>query len=507
MTQSRLTVAVSNAFFKSLNKLPNKSRGKVASFLSKFRENPSSPGLNYEHIEGGKDKLIRSVRVDQEIRCIVRAPDQGNVYVLLWVDKHDDAYQWAKRRSCHVNRVSGALQIVDVESAEEAIATSVESKSEKASFSKSDKVASLFVSCSNEQLMLIGVPEVLIPAVRACNNEESLNMLIEWLPQSCVEGLILLADGCNIEEVINEVVINSKGKVDISDVATALDRPESMAEFMVITDDDVLEAMLSAPMEQWRVFLHPSQRRLVERDWNGAVRLLGGAGTGKTVVAMHKARWLASKNIRNGNLDRIMFTTFTRNLATDIRNNLTKIWSPEELQIIDVQHLDGWVLNFLKGQGLPVRVFDDNAKTACWDMAMAMEDTSLCLDRRFYEEEWKEVVLANGCNSLSDYISVRRIGRGTRLNRQNRVRIWPVFDALKSELRQRGLWEPEEAKQAAAELIKKSDCLQKYQSIIVDEGQDFDISSFKLLRALVGESHQNDLFIVGDPYQRIYGRP
>ena len=507
MTQSRLTVAVSNAFFKSLNKLPNKSRGKVASFLSKFRENPSSPGLNYEHIEGGKDKLIRSVRVDQEIRCIVKAPDEGNVYVLLWVDKHDDAYQWAKRRSCHVNRVSGALQIVDVESAEEAIATSVESKSEKTSFSKSDKVASLFVSCSNEQLMLIGVPEVLIPAVRACNNEESLNMLIEWLPQSCVEGLILLADGCNIEEVINEVVIDSKGKVDISDVATALDRPESMAEFMVITDDDVLEAMLSAPMEQWRVFLHPSQRRLVERDWNGAVRLLGGAGTGKTVVAMHKARWLASKNIRNGNLDRIMFTTFTRNLATDIRNNLTKICSPEELQIIDVQHLDGWVLNFLKGQGLPVRVFDDNAKTACWDMAMAMEDTSLCLDRRFYEEEWKEVVLANGCNSLSDYISVRRIGRGTRLNRQNRVRIWPVFDALKSELRQRGLWEPEEAKQAAAELIKKSDCLQKYQSIIVDEGQDFDISSFKLLRALVGESHQNDLFIVGDPYQRIYGRP
>ena len=102
---------------------------------------------------------------------------------MLWVDKHDDAYQWAKRRSCHVNRVSGALQIVDVESAEEAIATSVESKSEKASFSKSDTVASLFVSCSNEQLMLIGVPEVLIPAVRACNNEESLSMLIEWLPQ------------------------------------------------------------------------------------------------------------------------------------------------------------------------------------------------------------------------------------------------------------------------------------------------------------------------------------
>ena len=212
-----------------------------------------------------KIQLIRSVRVDQEIRCIVRAPDEGNVYVLLWVDKHDDAYQWAKRRSCHVNRVSGALQIVDVESAEEAVATSVEGISEKSTPSKSENLSSLFDNCSNEQLMLLGVPEVLLPAVRACNNEESLGRLIEWLPQSCVEGLILLADGGNIEEVINEVANNNQGKVDTSDVATALDRPESMAEFMVITDDDVLEAMLSAPMEQWRVFLHPSQRLLVER--------------------------------------------------------------------------------------------------------------------------------------------------------------------------------------------------------------------------------------------------
>ncbi|MDA7431837.1 UvrD-helicase domain-containing protein [Synechococcus sp. AH-601-O06] len=254
----------------------------------------------------------------------------------------------------------------------------------------------------------------------------------EWLVRSL---------GRSIDEVIDELERKQPAPVDTKDVATALDTPESQAEFMVITDDDVLEAMLSAPMEQWRVFLHPSQRRLVERDWNGPIRVLGGAGTGKTVVAMHKARWLAAQLLQNNQPGRILFTTFTRNLATDIRSNLTKICSPEELQRIEVQHLDGWVMQFLKGQGLPVRVFDENVRKACWEMAMAMEDTSLGLDLRFYEEEWKDVVLANGCRSLPEYIAARRIGRGTRISRQNRAQIWPVFDALRTEFRQRGLWE------------------------------------------------------------------
>ena len=508
MSEARLTVAVSNDFFKSLNKLPEKSRGKVASFISKFRDNPRSPGLNYERIEGGKDGFIRSLRVDQEIRCIVRAPEEGNAYVLLWVDKHDDAYQWARRRTCHVNRVSGALQVVDVESAEEAVSAAPEpSQPKEPSISAVTQPASLFTRCDDDQLMLLGVPEALLPAVRAVNSDETLSRLIEWVPQSCVDGLILLADGRSIDEVIDELERKQPAPVDTKDVATALGTPESQAEFMVITDDDVLEAMLSAPMEQWRVFLHPSQRRLVERDWNGPVRVLGGAGTGKTVVAMHKARWLAAQLLQNNQPGRILFTTFTRNLATDIRSNLTKICSPEELQRIEVQHLDGWVMQFLKGQGLPVRVFDENGRKACWDMAMAMEDTSLGLDLRFYEEEWKDVVLANGCRSLPEYIAARRIGRGTRISRQNRAQIWPVFDALRTEFRQRGLWEPEDAKQAATDLINEANSSPRYVSIVVDEAQDLDVASFKLLRAMVGATHSNDLFIVGDPHQRIYGKP
>jgi mRNA-degrading endonuclease RelE of RelBE toxin-antitoxin system len=513
MSETRLTVAVSNDFFKALNALPEKSRGKVATFISKFRDNPRSPGLNYERIDGGKDAFIRSLRVDQDIRCIVRAPEEGNTYVLLWVDKHDDAYQWARRRTCHVNRVSGALQVVDVESAEAAVGDAIEAAvSEALASSASTSVTrnagpeSLFARCDDDQLMLLGVPEALLPAVRAVTTEDALSRLIEWVPQSCVDGLILLADGRSIEEVIDELERKRPAHVDTSDVAAALNMPESQAEFMVITDDELLEAMLAAPMEQWRVFLHPSQRKLVERNWNGPVRVLGGAGTGKTVVAMHRARWLAHQLSEQPGA-RILFTTYTRNLATDIRSNLIKICSPQELQRLEVIHLDGWVMKFLQGQGLPVRVFNDSVRKACWDMAMAVADTSLGLERRFYEEEWREVVLANGCRTLPEYIAARRIGRGSRLTRQNRVQIWPVFDALRTEFRQRGLWEPEEAKQAAADLLQEAGRGARYSSIVVDEAQDLDVASFKLLRALVGDLHDNDLFIVGDPHQRIYGKP
>lgn len=523
MSELRLTVALSNDFFKAFGRLPEKARGKVATFISKFRANPRSPGLNYERIEGGKDPFIRSIRVDQDIRCIVRAPDEGNTYVLLWIDKHDDAYQWARRRTCHVNRVSGALQVVDVEAAEMAVGDAIAAAVSEALANQTPAVQStpdasptataqaespsLFAHCGNDQLMLLGVPEALLPAVRAVTSEEALSRLIEWVPQDCVDGLILLADGKPIEEVIDELERQRPAAIDPTDVAAALETPESKAEFLVITDDDVLEAMLSAPLERWRVFLHPSQRRLVDRQWSGAVRVLGGAGTGKTVVAMHRARWLANQLIQTRSPGRVLFTTFTRNLATDIRANLTKICTPEELQRIEVIHLDGWVMNFLKGQGLQVRVFNEEARNSCWSLAMDVADTSLGLDERFYREEWKDVVLAQGCRSRDDYLMARRVGRGTRLSRPQRAQIWPVFDALRAEFRQRGLWEPEEAKQIAADLIRKADQPPLYAAVVVDEAQDLDLASFSLLRVLVGEPRANDLFIVGDPHQRIYGKP
>jgi len=229
MSEPRLTVAVSHDFLKAFDRLPESFRGKVTSFISKFRNNPRSPGLNYERIEGGKDGFIRSLRVDQKIRCIVRAPEEDNTYVLLWVDKHDDAYQWARRRAFHVNRISGALQLVDVESVDAAVfdAAHPANAQEPSTPASNEQPVSLFEAYDNDQLMLLGAPEDLLPAVRAVNTDEALSKLIERLPQSCVDSLILLANGRSIEEMIDELERKQPTDVDITDVATALDSPES----------------------------------------------------------------------------------------------------------------------------------------------------------------------------------------------------------------------------------------------------------------------------------------
>ncbi|MEB3317841.1 MAG: UvrD-helicase domain-containing protein, partial [Cyanobacteriota bacterium] len=510
MTHSPLRLAASRGFFKALNDLPERGRAKVHKFILQFMDEPSATGLNYERIQGARDPQFRSVRVDQDYRCIVRAPEKGNTYVLLWVAKHDDAYQWAGRTACQVNRVSGALQIVDVEKAEQSISDAISAAVAQALAVQPLTPAGLFAAATDEQLQRLGVPPALLPSVRAVRQEDDLTQLLEWLPPECIDSLILLADGRSVEEVISELELVMPEAVDPSDVDQALDRFDSKAEFVVITDDEALEAILSAPMEQWRVFLHPSQKKLVEHSWNGPVRVLGGAGTGKTVVAMHRARRLAQICIDHPNAnhsDRILFTTYTRNLATDIRGNLAKICTPQQLQHIEVTHLDGWVSSYLRSQGLTMRQFDSEARAAAWTAAMVMAKSELNLPQAFFEEEWREIVVPQACSTLEDYLAAKRLGRGTRLNAQKRLQIWPVFDAFRSELRRRGLWEPEEAKQAAADRLQATHAMPRYRAVVVDEAQDLDAASFRLIRALAGKEHPDDIFIVGDCHQRIYGRP
>ena len=510
MSHPPLRVAASRGFFKALNDLPDRGRAKVHKFIVQFMDEPTSTGLNYERINGSRDPQLRSLRVDQDYRCIVRAPEKGSTYVLLWVDKHDDAYVWARRKACQVNRVSGALQIVDVEAAEQSVGDAISAAVEQALAAVSQPPAALFAAISDDELTRLGVPPALLPSLRAVRQEDDLAALLEWLPPECVDSLILLADGHSLDEVLAELEREAAAEVDPTDVDSALARMDSQAEFIVFTQDEALEAMLSAPMETWRVFLHPSQRRLVEHHWSGPVRVLGGAGTGRTVAAIHRARWMAEQILKGPDAntsDRVLFTTFTRNLATDIRSNLAKICTPQELQRIEVTHLDAWVASYLRSQGLKMRQFDSEARKAAWDVAWLLAEPELHLDRSFYEEEWREVVLPQGCTTIDDYLSAKRVGRGTRLNRQKRVKIWPVFDALRSELRQRGLWEPEEAKQAAADRLTASGQPARYRAVIVDEAQDLDAAGFRLIRALAGPEHADDLFIVGDSHQRIYGRP
>ena len=499
--QNTFRLAISDDFFDGYSRLPRNAQAKVSEFINRFRQDPTRPGLNYESIHDSRDKRMKSVRVDQAHRAIVLKPDTGNVYILLWVDKHDDAYTWARRKVCRINEVSGALQIIDVED--------VEATTERLERLNQEQTQQpgRFDTIQDKQLMQLGVPEILLPAVRQITTDAGVEQLLPHLPPEASDALLMLASGYALDEVLRQLEKTKEVQpIDPDDLETALQNDDSLSRFMVLTDDTELEEMLAAPLEKWRVFLHPTQRKLVERDWNGAIRVLGGAGTGKTVVAMHRAKWLVQHRFTDPN-DRILFTTFTRNLAVDIEANLKAICSVEQMRRIRVINLDAWVAEFLRQEGVETRIVYSDETEDLWQQAYTIAPVEFGLSLSFYREEWQAVVLDQGCQTLRAYLVARRTGRGTRLSRQHRQAIWAVFEEYRNLLREKGLREPEDAMRDAAQIITtKGTASLPFKVVIVDEAQDMSEAAFSLLRAIVGAAAPNDLFIVGDPHQRIYGK-
>ncbi|TVP82294.1 MAG: DNA helicase, partial [Puniceicoccaceae bacterium] len=356
----------------------------------------------------------------------------------------------------------------------------------------------------DRELLRLGVPEERLEMVRAVRTEDQLEELEERLPRDAFEALYMLAAGTDLEEVMRDYALPA-GPVDTTDFAAALERDTSKRRFMVVDDDVELQKILEAPLEKWRVFLHPSQRRLVEWECNGPIRVLGGAGTGKTVVAMHRARWLVRKVFQRAD-ERVLLTTFTANLATDIRENLKKICEPEELERIEVIHIDAWVSRYLRANKYPNRIVYSGqpAYRNLWKLALDNAPADMGLANSFYHEEWDRVILPQRVTSRMEYFRARRIGRGVALTRRQRADIWPVFEEMHIQLQQQGLRPAEMAMQDARELIQDGKSFRPYASVIVDEAQDMGTDAMKLLRSLIPEERSNDLFIVGDGHQRIY---
>lgn len=534
----RSRLAISDGFLGAFGRLPKAQQRGVRALISKFNADPSAKGLNYEPIRNARNARMRSLRIDRGYRAIVFDTRQGGLHLLLWAAKHDDAYDWAMRHDCGVNPETGAVQIyvpqrvADDGATNDRAAGSSKSPSDgqsspgqSPSAGQSPGAASppvqpatgAFADLRDRQLARLGVPPAMLPEVRALRDEHELDEMQSRLPAEAYESLFYFLAGESYEKLILEREA-PRESVDTDDFETALGRDDSRARFVVADDEAALEAVLSAPLEQWRVFLHLSQRKLVERRWNGPVRVLGGAGTGKTVVAMHRARWLA-RQLAEGAASatdgteaaaaarkRILFVTFTRNLAADIENNLRSICSPEEMERIEVTNLDRWVTAFLRRQGYDFHIAYGHDQDG-WDRAMDQRDPDLEFADAFYADEWQLVVQAAGIETEDEYLRVFRAGRGTRLSRSVRAKVWPVFAEYRAQLRERGIKEVDDAYRDAAALLRNErDTLgADYAAVIVDEAQDLGAPAFKLIRSIVPEG-KDDLFVVGDGHQRIYGR-
>ncbi|MCR5833162.1 MAG: ATP-dependent helicase [Selenomonadaceae bacterium] len=478
----KINFALTTDFLSSLSKLPDTIQGKVWGFVKKLHNNSLLLKI-VEKVNGAVDKKMRCVSVDDSYSIIFVCEDSTNLYMPAWVDDKSAAYAWAQKKYCSVNPQKNVLQIFEWTDSNLPIPKN-----------------SLLKNISDKDLLAIGVPEQQLSLVRTIVDAESFNLVTALLPKDVYECLMwLLVEKMPLPEVLDYAKSQSGDKA-VTTIKEAIENPVSRDSFYVVEGEDELKKIMSAPLEKWRVFLHHTQREIVNRNYSGSARVTGGAGTGKTVVAMHRAKMLAAKLKDN---EKILFTTFTANLVEDIKENLSKICTDKELDRIEVIHLDAWVNKFLKQSGFD-REINYDAIEDIWDKAVNSVNVNLPFAASFYENEWNRVIMPQEVLTAQEYSKASRIGLGTPLNLKKRLLVWKVIEAYRGLLEKNKICDINTAMYTCRKILEGNKTVPPYKHIIVDEGQDFSDNAYRLLRALAGAEHANDLFIVGDGNQRIY---
>jgi superfamily I DNA/RNA helicase len=498
-------VGISDDFLEAFARIPKAKQKRVREFMEKFRANPRAPSIHLEPINDMRDDKVRTVRIGDDYRAIVVHPPAGDLFLCVWVDHHDEAMRWAKNKRFEIHPALGSLQLYEVKDG--APAPSAAALAAAADDEKRVPPGRLLAGHAHADLLRCGVPVALVPAVRALRTEADLDDLAQYLPGEASDALYMLAAGGSVDEAIAEAAKPAPKKVDVTDYVAALGHPASQWKFKLIDSERELLEVLDAPLERWRTFLHPSQRALVTMKANGPVRVLGGPGTGKTVVAMHRARHLATE-VFTGKDDRILVTTFTKNLARDIREHLKRLCGSDPagrdaFARIDVKHLHAWAPDYLRSQGVRFHMLGDRAEAKrLWEDAISEGSPGLSLPPSFFREEWARVVQPNEVRDEPGYLKVKRTGRGTPLTRAQRQAAWKVLGRYRDALDRAGKLELADVLRECRLYLERQ-ASRPYRTVVADEVQDFGAVELRLLRAVAAPG-PNDVFVVGDAHQRIY---
>ena len=519
MTDTQYRVSFDIACMKALRKVPSKVMERFHDMVLKLMVDPTRSGLNIESIQGARDPAMRSFRIDQGYRAIGYL--QGGDLLLLHVDEHDKAYRWAANRTVQFNPKLNRIQVLESHPMEEAEASILPALSDpkiQARQIDTDRPG-LFDPYTDMELLQLGIPAEYLVRIRAYHDEAELEVDQSEFDSSSYDILFSLAAGFSLDEIPDLVIAADAGKSISLGFADALRTDESRQQIFVPEDGDELRRFLNGDLEGWRVFLHPEQRRIAyHKGYNGPALVRGGAGTGKTVVAMHRAKFLADEVAHDAGRkgDKILFTTFTSTLARDVEANL-KTLCPEHVTgpdpIIEVINLDRWVGEFLKRRGFERSIVyfgeERDRLDDIWAEVLADSDLPEGLTDDFIKDEWAQVIQAKGVGSERDYFTAKRTGRGTPLDRRRRRALWPVFEAYRAKMVDEDLAEPDDAYREAIAILERDRTRLPYTSVVVDEAQDMGEPALRLVRAIVPKAvaeDRNSLFVVGDAHQRIYAR-
>lgn len=474
---------IADTFTDSLARLTGDEQKAVKTTAFDLQLNPANPGMSFHKLDNARDSNFWSVRVNADIRLIVHR-SSGSL-LLCYVDHHDRAYRWAERRKLDVHPKTGAAQFVEIRERVEEVRVPVYVEAPVSA----TKLA-LFSSMPEQLLLGYGVPQEWIGDVRQAT-EDTLLDLVDHLPAEAAEALLELATGGE-----------PKRAAPATPEISPFEHPDAQRRFRVVSSVEELERALSSPWDKWTIFLHPEQRQLVERDYSGPARVSGSAGTGKTIVALHRAAYLARSNPEA----RVLLTTFSDSLANALRGKLRRLISsePRLAERIDVMAMDAAGIHLHETQIGPVRLLSRKDLKARMSEAAARV-SNLRFGTPFLLNEWDQVVDAWQFASWDEYRDVKRLGRKTRLSDAQRQSLWGVFDSVRSGLIADGFTSMAGVFTRLAELFGDRP-LPPFEHIVVDEAQDISIAQLRFLSA-VGRDRPNALFFAGDLGQRIFQTP
>ncbi len=496
------TLAISTDFLSAYHGLEEAQRNRVRELARMFqqlsaRELSGQKGIHLEPHNGARDPRAKTIRIDRNHRGIVLDVGDDETFILTTIGTHDETDRWMANNEFRVNEATGALELRNVVQMDEAVSTVVAPVEESAT--------GLFAHRRDRDFVNLGVDADLVPALREIHTDDALQGVLMLLPPPQVEAVMGLLGDDSVDELFAMVAGDVEtDDIDTDDLAAAVRAPASASTFHVFADGDELTEALAYPLAQWRFFLHHTQHDVAYRPtFNGPARVTGGPGTGKTVVAIHRARFLAEQ-IDDEAARPVLFTTFTRNLAEVIEHDLRSLGGTDLVDRIEVVNVDRLAHRVVKDaerlSSLEVASGDEVERY--WQQAA--DRTGSPHSPEFLNNEWEQVILAQGCASRSDYFDVSRAGRGVPLARRDRAAVWKAYEAFQQQLAEADRRTFLQLADAAAGYLAGR-AVKPYRHIVVDEAQDLHECQWRMLRAAADEG-PNDMFLVGDGHQRIYDR-
>ena len=475
---------IAETFFAALARLDGAEQRAAKITAMDLRMDPSAPGLQFHRIDRSRDANFWSVRASRDIRVIVHRTDTS--FLLAYVGHHDDAYTWAERRRIEAHPRTGAIQIVEVRERVEdlpALPAAVAAPVPAAP-------GLLFERLNADDLLAVGVPKDWTDDVLRAT-EDGFLALADHLPAEAAEALLGYVGTGRLQRPAEPAA------------ADPFAHPDALRRFRVVEDQAALELALDAPWERWAVFLHPGQQGIVDRSYAGPARTSGSAGTGKTVVALHRAARLA----RQAAEGRVLLTTFSQPLANALARKLAVLVGAESAILSRVTVAPYRVvadeLHQLAFGRRAVVASDEQVTDAITKAAAAAAGHGFA--PRFLLSEWRHVVDAWQIDDVAAYARVPRLGRKNRMSAGQRERLWPVFAAARAALAKRGLatW-PDIFGHVAAHYAARTH--KPFTHIVVDEAQDLGVAELRFLAA-IAPSVRDALFFAGDLGQRIFQQP